>query len=66
MRLQRVRAAGSRIEMQTDKWTIEGAVKLDFSKSILLRSTCVMGEECDGILQKCASNGETRWYRRYM
>ena len=27
MRLQRVRAAGSRIEMQADKWTVEGAVK---------------------------------------
>ena len=27
MRLQRVRAGGSRIEMQADKWTVEGAVK---------------------------------------
>lgn len=30
MRLQRVRGAESRVEMQTDKWTIEGAVKLSF------------------------------------
>ena len=27
MRLQRVRGAESRVEMQTDKWTIEGVVK---------------------------------------
>lgn len=27
MRLQRVRGAGNRIEMQFDKWTAEGAVK---------------------------------------
>ena len=30
MRLQRVRGAESRVEMQTDKWTIEGAVKSSF------------------------------------
>ena len=27
MRLQRVREAGNRIEMQADKWTAEGIVK---------------------------------------
>ena len=69
MRLQRVRGAESRVEMQTDKWTIEGAVKSSFRvlrlESILQRNACVRGEGCDGILLESASNSETRWYRRY-
>ena len=69
MRLQRVRGAESRVEMQTDKWTIEGAVKSSFRvlrlESILQRNVCVRGEGCDGILLECARNSETRWYRRY-
>ena len=32
MRAQRVREAGSRIEMQIAKWTAEGAVKCGFHK----------------------------------
>ena len=55
--------------MQTDKWTIEGAVKSSFRvlrlESILQRNACVKGEGCDSILLECARNGETRWYRRY-
>ena len=70
MRLQRVRGAESRVEMQTDKWTIEGAVKSSFRvlrlESILQRNACVRGEGCDGILLERARNSETRWYRRYM
>lgn len=66
MRLQRVRGAESRVEMQTDKWTIEGAVKSGFSfESILRRNACVRGEGCVGILLESASDSETRWYRRY-
>ena len=66
MRLQRVRGAESRVEMQTDKWTIEGAVKSSILlESILQRNACVKGEGCDGILQEGARNSETRWYRRY-
>lgn len=66
MRLQRVRGAESRVEMQTDKWTIEGVVKSSFVlESILQRNVCVKGEGCDGILQEGASNSEARWYRRY-
>ena len=66
MRLQRVRGAESRVEMQTDKWTIEGVVKSSLLlESILQRNVCVKGEGCDGILLESASNSETRWYRRY-
>ena len=66
MRLQRVRGAESRVEMQTDKWTMEGVGKSDYqSESILQRNVCVKGEGCDGILLESASNSETRWYRRY-
>ncbi len=53
MRLQRVRVAGSRIEMQFDKWTTEGAVKSMKIESIPQRSICVIDEECVGILRKC-------------
>ena len=49
MRLQRVRAGGSRIEMQADKWTVEGAVK-----SRRQRYTGVKGEECVSILRESA------------
>ena len=52
MRLQRVRVAGSRIEMQFDKWTTEGAVKSMIIESIPQRSICVIDEECVGILRK--------------
>ena len=50
MRLQRVRDAGNRTEMQFDKWTTEGAVKSSSLESILQRNICVIDEECVGIL----------------
>lgn len=67
MRLQRVRGAESRVEMQADKWTVEGARKSlkNFGESIRQRSICVKGEECVGILLRAPFFGETRWYRRY-
>lgn len=49
MRLQRVRVAGNRIEMQFDKWTAEGAVK-SIIESTLQRNACVKGEGCVGTL----------------
>ena len=53
MRLQRVRDAGNRIEMQASKWTVEGAVKsLWLGESIQQRNTSVKGEECDGTLRE--------------
>lgn len=52
MRSQRVRGAGSRIEMQTDKWTVEGIVKSGSPESIQSRSFCVREEECVSILQR--------------
>lgn len=52
MRLQRVRVAGSRIEMQADKWTVEGIVKSGKLESIQSRSFRVREEECVGILQR--------------
>lgn len=51
MRLQRAWVGGSRVEMQADKWTVEGAVKSFSDESILRRTSCVKAEECDGILQ---------------
>ena len=38
MRAQRVRAGESRVEMQSAKWTAEGAVKGHFCLSILRRA----------------------------
>ncbi|MDD4085351.1 MAG: hypothetical protein PHQ31_07495 [Acidaminococcaceae bacterium] len=68
MRLQRVRAAEIRIEMQFDKWTTEGAVKSTKVESIPQRTICVIDEECDGILRKSMGNflHKTRWYRRFL
>ena len=43
-----------RIEMQSDKWTVEGAVKAGVPVSILQRSASVTGEGCVGTLLKCA------------
>ena len=64
MRLQRVRAGGSRIEMQAGKWTVEGAVKSLPGESIQQRSTSVKGEECAGTLRESVLGDEARWYRR--
>ena len=38
--------------MQSDKWTVEGAVKAGFPVSILQRSASVTGEGCVGTLLK--------------
>ena len=49
--------------MQSDKWTVEGAVKTGFPVSILQRSASVTGEGCAkvrGIFR------ESRWYRRFI
>ena len=57
MRAQRVRAGGSRIEMQDIKWTAEGAVKGQISEwilckpSILRRKAYVSCREYKGIPQ---------------
>lgn len=66
MRLQRVRVAENRVEMQTDKWTIEGAVKSKLFESILQRDIRVKNEGCVGILLESVVHDETRWYRRLM
>lgn len=42
--------------MQSDKWTVEGAVKAGFPVSILQRSASVTGEGCVGTLLKCAES----------
>ena len=52
--------------MQSDKWTVEGAVKAGFPVSILQRSASVTGEGCVGTLLKCAELRESRWYRRFI
>ena len=53
--------------MQSDKWTVEGAVKAGFSVSILQRSASVTGEGCVGTLLKCAeSSANQGWYRRFI
>ena len=42
--------------MQSDKWTVEGAVKTGFSVSILQRGASVTGEGCVGTLLKCVES----------
>lgn len=42
--------------MQSDKWTVEGAVKAGFPVSILQRGASVTGEGCVGTLLKCAES----------
>ena len=54
MRLQRVREAGSRIEKQADKWTVEGIVKSlgltkvfnDAAPALGARSVLALCESC--------------------
>lgn len=53
--------------MQSDKWTVEGAVKAVFPVSILQRSASVTGEGCVGTLLKVRGIfRESRWYRRFI
>lgn len=53
--------------MQSDKWTVEGAVKAGFPVSILQRSASVTGEGCVGTLLKVRGIfRESRWYRRFI
>ena len=42
--------------MQSDKWTVEGAVKAVFPVSILQRGASVTGEGCVGTLLKCVES----------
>lgn len=52
--------------MQSDKWTVEGAVKAGFSVSILQRSASVTGEGCVGTPKVRGIFCESRWYRRFI
>ena len=52
MRAQRIREGESRVEMQSAKWAVEGAVKSDKSQlSILRRRAYVSCREYTGIPQ---------------
>lgn len=52
MRAQRIREGESRVEMQSAKWAVEGAVKSDKSQlSILRRRAYVSCRKYEGISQ---------------
>ena len=52
MRAQRIREGESRVEMQSAKWAVEGAVKSDKSQlSILRRRAYVSCRKFEGISQ---------------
>lgn len=65
MRIQRVRAAENRIEMQAVKWTAEGIVKGMFYHCRVLYDVkayvSCRGYNC--ILQACGLFHKARWHR---
>ena len=65
MRLQRVRAAGSRIEMQADKWTVEGAVKSPQARVFSNAAPALRVRNVSAFCVRAPVYGEARWYRRY-
>ena len=65
MRAQRVREGESRVEMQTAKWTAEGAVK-GIMLSILRRRAYVSCRKYAGISQVHGSYRESRWHHGWI